>query len=98
MSSNICAKRVTPPKRRTELDLSDFDFEEMIRNVVQTSQTLVTARGNTLVVESSDPIGIVHQDRTKLQQVLLNLIANASKFTDKGHIILRTSLKTQHGV
>jgi len=82
---------------RMDLDVSEFNFEELVTHVVQTSQPLVMERGNTLVVESSHPIGIVHQDRTKLQQVLLNLIGNACKFTDKGQIVLRSSLVTQNG-
>ncbi len=82
---------------RMELDVSEFHFEDMTTNVVQTSQPLVSARGNVLLVESPRPIGKVHQDRTKLQQVLLNLIGNASKFTEKGRIILRTSLDFVHG-
>jgi signal transduction histidine kinase len=82
---------------RMELDVSEFDFEEMVTNVVQTSQTLVSARGNTLVLESARPIGIVSQDRTKIQQVLLNLIGNASKFTENGRIVFRTSSETRLG-
>jgi signal transduction histidine kinase len=82
---------------RMELDISEFDFEELVTQVVQTSQPLVIDRGNTLVVESLHPIGIVCQDRTKLQQVLLNLISNACKFTDKGQIVLRSSSETRRG-
>jgi signal transduction histidine kinase len=82
---------------RMDLDISEFDFEEMIRNVGQTTQTLVNARGNALIVESPHPIGSLRQDRTKLQQVLLNLIGNASKFTEKGRIRVRTSLEPRHG-
>src|SRR5262249_25866759 len=41
------------------------------------------------------PVGMVHQDRTRIQQVLLNLIGNACKFTEKGQIRLRISLETQ---
>jgi signal transduction histidine kinase len=83
---------------RMELDVSEFSFEEIVRNVVHTLKTLVTARGNALVVEFPQPVGLVYQDRTKVQQVLLNLISNGCKFTENGKIIVRTSLETQNGV
>jgi signal transduction histidine kinase len=80
---------------RMEIDVSEFEFEELITNVVNTSEGLVTSRGNTLSIEPGRAIGTVHQDRTRVQQVLLNLISNACKFTEKGRISLRVSLETQ---
>ena len=78
---------------RMEIDVSEFNFEEMLTNVVNTSEPLVVSRGNKLLVESLGPIGIVHQDRTRIQQVLLNLISNACKFTENGQIELRICLE-----
>jgi signal transduction histidine kinase len=83
---------------RMELDISTFEFDELITTVVNTSQTLVSSHENTLVVESPCRIGIVHQDRTRIQQVLLNLIGNACKFTENGELRLRVSMEEQdHG-
>jgi signal transduction histidine kinase len=79
---------------KMEMDVSEFDFEELINNVVHTSETLVASRGNRLVVESAQRIGTVHQDRTRIQQVLLNLISNASKFTERGEVRLRITAET----
>ncbi|HEY2383450.1 MAG TPA: ATP-binding protein [Terriglobia bacterium] len=81
--------------RRMELDVSEFDLEDVITNVINTSEPLASSRGNTLVVESPDPIGLIHQDRTRVQQVLLNLISNACKFTENGEVRLRVALEVQ---
>ena len=83
--------------RRMEIDASEFDFDDLIANVINTAEPLAAARGNTLTIESSRPIGLVHQDRTRVQQVLLNLIGNACKFTEAGEIRLCLSLEDQAG-
>jgi signal transduction histidine kinase len=81
---------------RMEIDVSEFNFEELVSAVVNTSQTLVASRGNILVVEIPYPIGDVHQDRVRIQQVLLNLVGNACKFTEQGRICVRVSREFQN--
>jgi signal transduction histidine kinase len=81
--------------RRMEIDVSEFDFDDLITNVVNTSEALAAVRGNTLNVESDCTIGVVHQDRTRVQQVLLNLIGNACKFTESGQVRLHVSLEEE---
>jgi signal transduction histidine kinase len=79
---------------KMEMDVSEFDFEELINSVVHTSEALVASRGNKLILQSPRPVGTVHQDRTRIQQVLLNLVSNASKFTENGEVRLRVMLDT----
>jgi signal transduction histidine kinase len=71
---------------RMELDLERFDVADVIRAAVATSQTLAAAHGNSLTAASVDGLGIVRADRTKVQQVLLNLLSNACKFTKSGWV------------
>ncbi|MCC6992174.1 MAG: hypothetical protein IT181_24425, partial [Acidobacteria bacterium] len=69
-----------------QLDVEAFDVAELVRGVVSTSMPLAMARGNTLRVGDLAAAGTMVSDRTKLQQVLLNLIGNAAKFTEHGSI------------
>lgn len=44
-----------------------------------------------LVVDCTSSLGTIHADLTKVRQVLLNLLSNAAKFTEKGIITLKVS-------
>lgn len=69
-----------------EFTPSDFDLNEMMRELEEIIQMRVR-QGVGLVCElpSQTPFTI-HTDRTRLSQVVTNLLTNAVKFTDKGEI------------
>jgi len=60
----------------------------MVDEVVTTAQPLVEKNGNRLVVEGAASAGEARADVTKMRQVLLNLLSNAAKFTEKGDVRL----------
>lgn len=76
---------------KTELYLESFDLGTLIEDVEATVQPLVGKNDNTLEVEVGAEIGSMHADLTKVRQILLNLLSNASKFTENGVIRLRVS-------
>jgi len=73
------------------LYLEDFDLAATLVEVVSTVQPLLDQNGNRLDVECPADIGSVHADLTKVRQCLLNLLSNASKFTDHGRITITVS-------
>lgn len=74
-----------------KLYLETFDLSKLIDEVVTTAQPLVEKNGNILMVDCASNLGTIHADLTKVRQVLLNLISNATKFTEKGIITLKVS-------
>ena len=72
-----------------ELRLETFVLADLIDDVVTTTRPLISRNNNVLNVECSADLGTMHADRVKVQQILLNLLNNAAKFTNNGTITLR---------
>ena len=75
-----------------ELQLTDFSPRELVQSVVGTVEPRVRKKGLELTYEvdpdlSSELVG----DQMRLNQVLLNLVDNAIKFTDQGGIHISAS-------
>jgi PAS domain S-box-containing protein len=73
---------------KMELYLETFDIPTLISTISNTIQPLVEHNGNQLEIHCSPQIGTMHADITKVQQSLLNLLSNATKFTQNGKITL----------
>ncbi len=73
---------------KMEIHCEEFALGPLLDQVRSTVGPLVERRANRLVVEGVPAAGSMHTDRTKVMQMLLNLLSNASKFTESGTITL----------
>jgi PAS domain S-box-containing protein len=76
---------------KIQLYVESFNLNTMIQNVVSTIHPLMENKANRLEVSYENSLGEVQTDLTKLRQILLNLLSNASKFTEQGLITLTVS-------
>jgi len=81
---------------KLDLYLETFDLRQTVTDVATTVEPLVARNQNRLVVECAPDLGMVHSDLTRVRQVLLNLLSNASKFTEGGVITLATERSGPH--
>ncbi len=68
----------------------------IVANVRETVLPLVAKNHNELVMVGADLALEIFVDREKLEQVLVNLLTNACKFTNKGTVTFDTTLTEQH--
>jgi signal transduction histidine kinase len=68
------------------LDPETFEVDDVLRAVLDTVQPLAARNGNRLTAEAGSDGGEVHTDITRFRQSLLNLVANACKFTQNGSV------------
>jgi len=71
------------------LEEADFDLHGLLHTLLAMLQLRADAKGLTLTLDLAPTVPpYVTGDAQKLQQVLLNLLSNALKFTDSGGVIL----------
>ncbi len=75
-----------------------FDLTEVIKEIVNDIQPLVENKKNILKVLLPEKLGEMHTDVTKLRQILLNLLSNSAKFTERGTIHLEIERYTKENV
>jgi len=82
---------------KMDLYLEDVDIRQMIDEIVVTVEPLIEKNGNRLAVECEDDLGEMYTDVTKMRQSIINLLSNASKFTEQGTVTLRVELENISG-
>ncbi|MCA9959218.1 MAG: HAMP domain-containing histidine kinase [Anaerolineales bacterium] len=73
-----------------KLYLEVTDLQNICDDAIASVQGLILEKeGLELVVDYPQSWPIVHVDRTRLKQAIINLIGNAAKYTETGYIALR---------
>ncbi|HET9914800.1 MAG TPA: two-component regulator propeller domain-containing protein, partial [Anaerolineales bacterium] len=81
-----------------KMDLAPLPFHlpMFLRQIIEIIRARAEAKELSLTYESLSPLpATVLADEKRLRQVLLNLLGNAVKFTDQGHVTLRVMAKDE---
>lgn len=78
---------------KTEFNLQYGDINEIIREVSSTMAPLAKSKGLEIALKADTNLPKARFDKDKIIQVLMNLVNNAIKFTEKGGIIIMSWLQ-----
>ncbi|MCS7289824.1 MAG: response regulator, partial [Roseiflexus sp.] len=73
---------------RMEIRVAPFAVRTMAEEVVASMEAFAQSRQNTLRLEIDPTVGLMHSDEMRVRQVLYNLVHNACKFTENGHVTI----------
>jgi signal transduction histidine kinase/ligand-binding sensor domain-containing protein/CheY-like chemotaxis protein len=84
---------------RLDLDIVDFDLDTLVEEVAALMRPLAERKGLVLrVAVAPQACGGWRGDPTRIRQILLNLIGNAVKFTERGEVALSIDSSMTHGL
>ncbi len=72
-----------------EIHCSTFSMRESVRKAVSTVAPLAQSKGLELRTEISPEVNEVFGDQRRTEQILLNLLGNAVKFTEQGQVAVK---------
>lgn len=71
-----------------------FHLKNEIKSILDSIEPYIETRNNKFIISNTiDPNLIVYSDNTKINQVFMNIISNANKFTENGQISVSTETK-----
>ncbi|ELY3406604.1 response regulator [Vibrio parahaemolyticus] len=83
-------------ENKLELEKAPFHLEQVLTPVCSAIQPLIDDKSIELIVENDVPNNTEFTgDCARLRQILFNLAGNAVKFTNDGHVLIRTELNSE---
>jgi signal transduction histidine kinase/ABC-type amino acid transport substrate-binding protein len=79
-----------------ELSIASFDLRTSIEKMVRLVSPLAEKKGIEVKVNIGNDIESATTDQRRLEQVILNLLNNALKFTEKGHVCVSCRSESDH--
>ena len=78
-----------------DISTREINLQELLTSVVEETRSIAISRGLDLRLEIPKGLPVIETDERKVRQIVLNLLSNALKFTEKGFVqVTATSQET----
>jgi len=77
---------------KTQWNIEEFDFRQSVRHLCEVMRSDLEAHGHKITFGSDRELPLITADRQRIEQVVINIMSNAIKYTPEGgHIDIRMS-------
>jgi CheY-like chemotaxis protein len=80
---------------KMELNIEEIALDDVLDSVISTARGLVKEKSIKLLTDIPEDLPLVNADRTRVRQIMLNLLQNAAKFTDEGSITVHVDVLSE---
>src|SRR5207247_6074379 len=83
---------------KLELERHSFDLRECVESALDLLSTRATEKGIDLAYLLDEQVpAAIYGDVTRLRQILVNLLSNTIKFTERGEVVLSVEARQKDG-
>jgi PAS domain S-box-containing protein len=87
---HLLIERLFEFRRKQEVNITEFSLAEFISDIESFARNSLNSKPVEVKIEKVEPLPrVMHNDRHKIYQILVNIIENAVKFTEKGSISIK---------
>ena len=76
----------------------DIDLVPLLHSVEKSAHGLIDGKDIVIICDIDPNLPLIQADSQRILQVLLNVVSNACKFTDHGHITIRATCPDDHHI
>ena len=77
--------------KRTQWSIDKFDTDKMLAHIIEVMRVDAEAHSHTLVYDTQGELPHITADKERIEQVLINILSNAIKYTPNGGTVTLTA-------
>lgn len=81
--------------RKVELEITEVELDKLVKEVIAQLEGQIHERDVRLISDLPASMTTIKTDGTRLKQIIINLVANALKFTDHGSVTVAVAVASE---